>query len=130
MTKTKISVKELVELEHMLNGSSEDYEVAISNIKNLDLKTIYITLLYKNIDSSKKHKFLEEFDMNTVRFIKYSFNSIYNTIANDESLIEDNILKDYFKYSIERLITDSFAHLSLPILEQSIKIKWPISKTQ
>ena len=54
MTDTTISITEVLELERMLNAGTEDYEIAVSNIKNLDLHIVYVMLLSKNLNSYKR----------------------------------------------------------------------------
>lgn len=128
MTKIKIGSSELLELERMLNGGDEDYEVAISNIKNLDLHLLYIKLLSKNINYGKRREFLNYFEMDSVNLAELSFDNLYKEISLNVELIQDEILKEHFHYSIKKLVTQSLDALSLPLLDTSIKIKWPKCK--
>lgn len=124
----KISITELLELERMLNGGDEDYEVAISNIKNLDLHLLYIKLLSKNINYGKRREFLNYFEIDSVNLAELSFDNLYKEISLNVELIQDEILKEYFYHSIKKLVTQSLDTLSLPLLDVSIKIKWPKCK--
>lgn len=128
MTNMKISITELLELERMLNGGDEDYEVAISNIKNLDLHLLYIKLLSKNINYGKRREFLNYFEIDSVNLAELSFDNLYKEISLNVELIQDEILKEHFHYSIKKLVIQSLDALSLPLLDASIKIKWPKCK--
>jgi hypothetical protein len=124
----KISITELLELERMLNAGNEDYEVAVNNIKNLNFNVIYIMLLSKNLNSDKRREFLNYFEIDSVNLAELSFNNLYKEISLNVELIQDEILKEYFYHSIKKLVTQSLDALSLPILDASIKIKWPKCK--
>lgn len=128
MTNIKISITELLELERMLNAGNEDYEVAVNNIKNLNFNIIYIMLLSKNLNSDKRRDFLNYFKIDSVNLAELSFNNLYKKISLNVELIQDEILKEYFYHSIKKLVTQSLDTLSLPLLDVSIKIKWPKCK--
>ena len=104
MTKTQISFEDLLLIEKMLNTTNDDYELAISNINNLELDNVYIHLLSKNIRSSKRIQFLENCNINTKELHKLSFESIYDIIRSNKDYIESEDLKKYFYYSVTKLV--------------------------
>lgn len=125
MTKTQISFEDLLLIEKMLNTTNDDYELAISNINNLELDNVYIHLLSKNIRSSKRIQFLENCNINTKELHKLSFESIYDIIRSNKDYIESEDLKKYFYYSVTKLVKSSLDSLELPIDDITVKIKWP-----
>lgn len=128
MTDTTISITETLELERMLNAGAEDYEIAVSNIKNLDLHPVYVMLLSKNLNSYKRRDFLNSFGIDSINLAALSFDNLYDKVKVNPELIQDEVLKEYFYHSIKKLVTQSLDALSLPLLDVSIKIKWPKCK--
>ena len=128
MIKTVITIDELKELEKMLNAGDEDYNIAVSNIKNLDLDLIYIKLLSKGLYSYKRSEYLNKFGISTHNLNSLSFDSLYEEIKLNPDLVSDDNLKEYYHHCVKKLVIGSLDCLSLPLTEISIKIKWPKCK--
>ncbi len=124
MIDAKIDLKELLELERMVNATNDDYTIAVSNIINLNLDVVLVKLLSKNIRPDKRRVFVEELGMSK-NFYSYTFYDIYNEIKKDPDLINSELLKSYYIYSVKKLINESVEQLNLPLDDISIKIKWP-----
>ena len=123
MTDTKLELTELLELERMLNGGEEDFNIALSNIVNLNLPVVYVKLLSKGIRTHRRHDFLKHFQFN--RLMILSFDCIYDEIKSNPDLINDEILKEYFFKCVGSLVSGSIDSLGLPIESVNVKIKWP-----
>lgn len=118
------TIDDLKQLEQMLNGSSEDFEIALSNIKNLDLDLVYIKLLSKSITSiTNRNKFIGSFD-SINNLINYTFINIKKDIDKDVKLKNSETLKDYYLYCINKFINDIFDILDVPMNDLNIMLKY------
>lgn len=61
-----LSIEDFMSLVTMLNSESDyDFDIAINNINNLDLKNLYLEFLYISfINEERKKKFKDEFEIN------------------------------------------------------------------
>ena len=92
MIDTKLELAELLELQRMLNAGQEDFEIAVSNIINLNLDTVYVKLLSKGIHSHRRRDYLKKFGFDNLSLL--SFDNIYDEIKTNPELIEDEVLKN------------------------------------
>jgi hypothetical protein len=99
-----VTLETLFSLELMCNSSDDDFNIAASNIRNLKLNTFCIKLISKNIELSKRMRFLNEFGIDVKNMRLLSFNELLNEFKSSKSLNENRVIKDYFGYSIKKLI--------------------------
>lgn len=118
------TIDDLKQLEQMLNSSSEDFEIALSNIKNLDLDLAYIKLLSKSITTiTNRNKFIGSFD-SINNLINYTFIDIKKDIDKDVKLKNSETLKDYYLYCINKFINNIVDILDVPINDLNIMLKY------
>ncbi|MBE18158.1 MAG: hypothetical protein CMH79_05300 [Nitrospinae bacterium] len=60
--KLKLTKKSFYELKKMLEGSAEDFEIALENISNMDMSSISILLLGKSLMYGKRNEFMLKFE--------------------------------------------------------------------
>jgi len=60
--KVKLDIKTYKELKKMLIASNEDFEIACSNIKNIDISNIAIVILAKCLIYGKRQVFVNKFE--------------------------------------------------------------------
>ena len=60
--KLKLDKKTYKELKKMLTSSDEDFEIACSNIKNIEMTSIAITLLAKHLVYGRRNAFMKQFE--------------------------------------------------------------------
>lgn len=60
--KLKLTKKSFYELKKMLEGSAEDFEIALENISNMDMSSISILLLGKSLMYGKRNEFMTKFE--------------------------------------------------------------------
>ena len=94
-----------------LKGTEEDYEIAISNLRNLNVDSIYILLLGKELVSSRRAEFMKAFP----------YKALYNECKRrklDVQEIFTYLISTNIKDTI--LSTDTFGFVD----DVKIKIKW------
>jgi len=123
MIDTKLELAELLELQRMLNAGKEDFEIAVSNIINLNLDSVYVKLLSKGIQSHRRRDYLNKFGFDNLSLL--SFDNIYDEIKTNPELIGDETLKTYFFNCVTDLVYNSVDSLGLPIDGVHVKVKWP-----
>jgi hypothetical protein len=138
-----ISIKEYKQLKLMFNSSvQEDADIAIENIKNLDVLTIYKVLALKGLKLNKKTKILEELDVlfketpftdlkksvhrsygGSVVFIDLSWNALYNLIKENYNSDKDVKLffEKIFKEETENTVMESMGYDFISNVETNIK---------
>lgn len=99
-----ITLEALFSLELMCNSSDDDFNIAASNIRHLNLNAFCIKLISKNIEPSKRLRFFNEFNIDVKNLKPLSFNELLNEFKSNKSLNENRVVKDYFGYSIKKLI--------------------------
>ena len=139
-----LSIKDYTQLKLMFNSSvQEDTDIAIENIKNLDVLTIYKVLALKGLKLNKKTKILEELDVlfketpftdlkknvhrsygGSVVFIDLSWNALYNLIKENYNSDEDVKLffEKIFKEETENTVMQSMGYDFID--NAKINIKW------
>jgi hypothetical protein len=117
----EINLDQLNQLQKMLEGGDDDYEIAISNIINLNLNQVYIKLISKNIKPQRRGRFLNAFQIKG----DMTFNGIYNDISIDNTLIESEVLKQYYASTIEVFITNAINALDVPLNKLKVESTWP-----
>lgn len=120
----QITVEELKEIERMINAGDEDFNIAISNIKNINLKSVYIKLISKNIDITKRRIFLNSC------FEKYNihdctFRNIYQEIKKDKELLKLGSLKEYYIETVQKFINEILEQTDIPLKMSEFYPKWP-----
>ena len=105
-----------------LKGSIEDYEIAVSNIRNLKPDPIYILLLGKELVGDTRSKFIKEFpDINWAAGKDFTYKALYA-----ECKRRGLEVKEIFTYLISTniketiLSTDTFTFVD----DVKIEIKW------
>ena len=117
----EINIDQLNQLQKMLEGGDDDFEIAISNITNINLNQVYIKLISKNIRPHKRGRFLNALKING----DMTFNGIYNDISADNTLIESEVLKKYYTNTIEVFITNAVNALDVPLNKLKVESQWP-----
>ena len=99
--KTKINIDQFNSLVNMINSTDEDLNLAIENIKNLNLDEIYLKLILKKLNNEKRTLLFSSLKKNNI--VKYTsinqsvgldYCSLYNDIINNNA----NEYKDIFEY--------------------------------
>lgn len=72
----KLTLDEFINLTELINGTEADCQIAISNIENLNLKKVYIYLIYK---ATKNKDRITSINKNDI-----TFKNIYDIIILDE----------------------------------------------
>ena len=142
-TTTQLSVSDFMNLKRMLNSTTEDYSIAIENIKNLELEGIYILLLAKASGVSVRNEMLEQFKDIFIAdpyasFVKtisrywggdmqvhdLSYENIYRCISNNFS--NDVSLRLVFELQFtNELKSDILTAINYSFLDDiNIKVKW------
>jgi hypothetical protein len=139
-----LSIKDYTQLKLMFNSSvQEDTDIAIENIKNLDVENIYKILTLKALNLEKKAKILTELDdlfkeepfaslkkMTTSSwgvthgFTDLSWNTLYNLINEHYSsnLKVKSFFEKIFKEETENTVMQSIGYDF--ISNTKINIKW------
>jgi hypothetical protein len=142
--KKSLSIKDYTQLKLMFNSSvQEDTDIAIENIKNLDVENIYKILALKALNVEKKAKILNELDdlfkeepftslkkMTTSSwgvthgFTDLSWNTLYNLIKENYNSDEDVKLffEKIFKEETENTVMQNIGYDF--ISNAKINIKW------
>lgn len=117
-----INLKNLIQIEKMLTSNDDDFNIALSNLNNLNLNECYYAILLKrlkekNIIDYTKYESLKEIieklklDIKELENLRYI--EIYNIIKN--KYLEDNILKTYYKFSLIDMFEEIIKNMELPI---------------
>jgi len=139
-----LSIKEYKQLKLMFNSSvQEDTDIAIENIKNLDVGIIYKILALKALNLEKKAKILSDLDdlfkkdpftnlkkVSTTNwganhtFIDLSWNTLYNLINEhyNSDLKVKSFFEKVFKEETENKILKSMTYNFID--NAKINIKW------
>lgn len=94
-----ISKSDFFSLLDMLKGIDEDFNIAIENIKNLHLDTIFIMFFIKALDTKKRHKFKSLMDVSfNVQDLDFLNLYLLAKESEDENakLIFDYFIRDFF----------------------------------
>ena len=117
-----INLENLIQIKKMLTSNDNDFNIALSNLNNLNLNECYYAILLKrlkekNIIDYTKYESLQETiekskldikKLNNLRYIE-----IYNIIKN--KYLEDNILKTYYTFSLINIFEEFIKNMELPI---------------
>jgi hypothetical protein len=122
----EINYKMYTEFVSMLNGSDEDFEIACSNIQNIKLSDIMITLLTKNLKFFKRSQFLDRFSehvsrvLNTQEPLNLRWEDLYESITADSNAtkLEKNIMEK----EIEAMVSETLKNLEYTFIKK-IKIE-------
>jgi len=117
-----INLENLIQIEKMLTSNDDDFNIALSNLNNLNLNECYYAILLKrlkekNIIDYTKYESLKEIieklklDIKELENLRYI--EIYNIIKN--KYLEDNILKTYYKFSLIDMFEEIIKNMELPI---------------
>jgi len=105
-----------------LKGTEEDYEIAISNLRNLNVDSIYILLLGKELVSSRRAEFMKAFpSVEWATGKDFTYKALYNECKRrklDVQEIFTYLISTNIKDTI--LSTDTFGFVD----DVKIKIKW------
>jgi hypothetical protein len=97
---SNISTDEFFSLVNMINGEDEDLLIAIENIKNLKLDSLYINLLYKATWFTKRSMFKQSLSEEKIEISKsndvFTFEELYDEIANQNN----NNCKEIFEIMV------------------------------
>jgi len=123
----KVDYKMYKELCSMLKGSEEDFEIACSNIANIKLSNIMITLLSKNLSYGKRSRFMDKFTKEICAVFKTEENKlnlkwdeIYNHITVDPDLTD--LEKNIMTKEIEDMVLETLKSLEYTFIK-TIKIE-------
>jgi len=108
-------------IQALLNGAPDDYEIAISNIKNMKPHEIFILLLGKELVTGKRSEFIKEFpEINWPEGKDFTYKALYKTCKNMPPEVQE-----LFTDLISKTIYKSFLSETFEFVETlKIKIKW------
>ena len=108
-------------IQALLNGAPDDYEIAISNIKNMKPHEIFILLLGKDLVNEKRSNFIKEFpEINWPEGKDFTYKALYKTCKNMPPKVQE-----VFTDIISRQIYKSFLCETFEFVEElKIEIKW------
>jgi hypothetical protein len=126
-----IEVKDFINTLKQLKSSSEDYDIAVSNINNLKIKPIYMLLFAKEITGSKRKDFMKAFPrVDWPNAHELTYRELYNTVKvrmNDRPYSGDkeNVQK-IFTYLLATNISNSITDINtFDFIDKiNIELKW------
>jgi len=113
-----ISTNEFFSLVDMINSSNEDFEVAMENIKNLKLNNLYIKLLYKAINLSKRSEFVT-----AIEPLEYKIKEVpenFTLIALYDEIKNSNVYE--YKDIFENIIGKTLLNMTTMTFIKDIKV--------
>lgn len=111
MNKT-INTNEFFSLVNMINSGNEDFEVAIENIKNLKLNDLYIKLLYKAVNLSRRSEFATAIESLEYKIKEvpenFTLNALYDEIKNNDTYEYQDIFENIIGKLLLNITTMTF----------------------
>jgi|TARA_B100000900_G_C20320484_1_gene609943 hypothetical protein len=108
-------------IQALLNGAPDDYEIALSNIKNMKPHEIFILLLGKDLVSEKRANFIKEFPaINWPEGKDFTYRALYKRCKNMPPKVQE-----VFTDIISRQIYNGYLCETFEFVEElKIEIKW------
>ena len=108
-------------IQALLNGAPDDYEIALSNIKNMKPHEIFILLLGKDLVSEKRANFIKEFSaINWPEGKDFTYRALYKRCKNMPPKVQE-----VFTDIISRQIYNGYLCETFEFVEElKIEIKW------
>jgi len=107
-----ISTNEFFSLVDMINSGDEDFEVAIENIKNLKLNDLYIRLLYKAINLSRRSEFVTAIESLEYKIKEvpenFTLNALHDEIKNNDTYEYQDIFENIIGKLLLNMTTMTF----------------------
>tara|TARA_R100000315_G_C5204488_1_gene120689 strand:+ start:354 stop:716 length:363 start_codon:yes stop_codon:yes gene_type:complete len=118
----KMNIKELDNTLQMLKSTEEDFNIAVSNIKNLDLDPVYILLLGKELVTTQRENYIKEFPhINWPQADEFTYKALYNMLRE-----KDKNAQDVFTHFLTKTLSENVLKInSFEFIENfKIKVKW------
>ena len=118
----KMNIKELDNTLQMLKGSDEDFQIAVSNIRNLKLDNVYILLLGKELVREERTRFIKEFaELDWPKSGEFTYKDLYNMVKDN-----DNNAQEVFTHFLTKTIHESILKInSFDFIDNfKIEVKW------
>ena len=107
-------------IQALLNGAPDDYEIAISNIKNMKPHEIFILLLGKDLVTEKRSKFIKEFpEINWPEGKDFTYKALYQICKNMPPEVQE-LFTDIISKTIHGYYSETFAFVET----LKVEIKW------
>jgi len=137
--KLKLDKKTYLELKKMLTSTEEDFEMAVENIKNIDISSITVTLLAKHLVYGKRAAFFEHFkeridlatagaQIDTKKRPSYteaelSWDNLFERFKESPYLTDFD--KEMIQFELEKLIKDTLRSLDYTFIKKlKLDLKW------
>lgn len=140
--KLKLDLKTYKQLKKMLKSTDEDFQIAVENIKNIEISSIATTLLAKHLVYGKRADFLAEFkeritlslagdqmpqDKNgredRILDIDLSWESLFPKLKESPHLTDFD--KELVEHEINELISETLKTLDYKFIKHiKIELKW------
>ena len=113
-----METQDFINTLNQLKATDDDFEIAVSNLKNLKVDDIYIIMLGKELIFDKRKEFIKEFP--TVTWPEgnnFTYRVIHSYIKE-----RNDSTKDIFTYMVSKSISDGIVDIEQFNFVESIKV--------